>query len=68
MAMQEVSNWFIFCLVGAVFALIIMPATASVGFGLFLINAIALACCAAPIVAGISDDTDRAADGGQMEA
>lgn len=53
--MEDIKPWFTFCLVGAVFALIITPATASVGFGLFALNAIALGFFVAPIVADARD-------------
>lgn len=65
--MEDFTPWFTFCLVGAVFALIITPATASVGFGLFALNAIALAFFAAPIVAD-ARASDGSATGSQLEA
>ena len=39
-------------IVGAVFALILLPGSLSLGFGFFVLNAIALACFVTPLVMG----------------
>jgi len=50
--MQNGTSWTTGNIVAAVFALIILPGSLSLGFGLFVLNIIALACFIAPMVAG----------------
>lgn len=45
--------WFDGSLIGAVFALVLIPA--STGIGVFLVNLAALACFVAPVVAAVRE-------------
>ena len=49
--MTEPGPWLIGTLVGAIFALVITPASADVGAFTFILNLIALGCFVAPLVA-----------------
>ena len=52
--------WFDGCLIGAIFALLLTPASADTG--LFLVNLVALACFLAPVIATLREGgpgTDR---------
>ena len=43
--------WFDACIIGAVFALVVLPAGGSLGFGMLVLNLAAIACFVAPVVA-----------------
>ena len=47
---SERPAWFDGCIVGAVFAVIVLPAAMSAGFFTLLLNAAAIACFIAPLV------------------
>ena len=43
--------WFDACLIGSVFAVVVLPAGGSLGLGMLVLNLAALACFVAPVVA-----------------
>jgi hypothetical protein len=47
--------WFNACIIGAVFATILIPASASIGFFSFLLNLAAVAMFVVPMVAAVRD-------------
>ena len=51
--------WFDACIIGCVFASILLSASIFVGFGTFLLNLVALGCFAAPIVMAVREGEVR---------
>ena len=45
--------WFDACLIGSVFAVVVLPAGGSLGLGMLVLNLAALACFVAPVVAWV---------------
>lgn len=54
--MEDRSAWFDACIIGAVFATILIPASASMGFFSFLLNIICIAMLVVPMVVGGRDN------------
>lgn len=53
--MSKRPAWFDACILGGVFALILLPAGASLGFMFFVLNLLAIAAFVVPIVAAVKD-------------
>lgn len=47
--------WFTGCIIGAVFALVMTPASLDIGFGTFLLNLIAFGAFLAPVVVAVRE-------------
>lgn len=53
--MLERPAWFTACIIAAVFATILLPASAHIGFFAFLLNIMCIAAFVVPMVAAVRD-------------